>query len=117
RARISPEFTADTGMHMLGEGLCQPVSQRLQYDGAVIIMRSFESLHPFVDTETGADREQADRIRNPRLARRDEISQRQIGPPGWFDRLLTECVIGHQDLTAMPVSIDLNVILVDRIGG
>src|SRR3546814_16344540 len=58
--RIAPEFLAYAFMHAFGEGFRQPVGQRLQQNGAVVVMLRLELGELPLDADPRRHREAAD---------------------------------------------------------
>ena len=74
---IAPEFLAHALVQPLGEGFRQPVGQRLDHDGGVVVVGALEALGDLVLADAGGDGEGADVIGKPAVARRDEIGERR----------------------------------------
>ena len=87
---VAPEFLAHALMQALGESFRQPVGQRLDQDGGVIVVRPFETLGDLVLADAGGHRKGADIVGNARFARRDEIGERGIGAAFALGQLLTQ---------------------------
>src|SRR5206468_11770784 len=79
-------------VQQLGEGLRQPVSQRLRHDRVVVVVLLLKTRADRFHTNAARDRERADVILEARGLRRDEIRQRVIELAVRLWRLLTECM-------------------------
>ncbi len=65
-------------MHALGEGLGQPVGERLAEDLRVVVIGPGEALGDRLLADSGGHREAADEVGAPGLRRRDEIGKRDM---------------------------------------
>ena len=67
-------------VQVLGECLCQPVTQCLGHDSVVIVVGFLERLGEFLDSVTNRHRKRANIIRQAGLFWRNEISQASVHP-------------------------------------
>ena len=65
----------DAFVHVFGERLGQPVGQRFQQDGTVVVVRIFESLDVLLNPDSGRNGKRADVVLVPRRARRNEVGE------------------------------------------
>ena len=77
---VAPEVGAHALVQPLGEGLGEPVGQRLQHDRAVVVEVGGELLLLLVDAEAGGHREEADVVALARAFGRDEIGEAAVRP-------------------------------------
>ena len=98
-------------MHSFGEGLGQPVGQRLGHDRPVVIVVLLEFGDQPVYPDPGGDGKRADVIRSSGLVRRDEVGEGER----WALRsglLLAERVETGQLLDARLIAEDHDVVSV-----
>src|SRR3954467_2725572 len=76
---VAPELLAHPLVQPLGEGLGETVGQRLQQDGAVVVVRLLELRDPVGRAQAGGDRESTDVIAQAGVLRRDEVGQGLAG--------------------------------------
>ena len=79
-------------MHALGERLGEPIGQRLDHDGGIIVVGVLEAIRQIILAQPRGDDERADVILDRALDRGDEIGQREIGPALALCRLLAQAV-------------------------
>ena len=99
-------------MHALGESFGQAVGQRLDHDRGVIVIGALEALGHRVLADAGGDREGADIIGKPAVARRDEIGERHVGAAFALRQLLAQRMQRRDRLAARLVGEDENVVAV-----
>src|SRR3954469_16259400 len=73
---VGPELLAHPLVQPLGERLGEPVGQRLEQDGAVVVVGLLERRHPLDGPESRGDGEGAHVVAQPGLLRRHEVDQR-----------------------------------------
>ena len=88
--RMAPELAAHPGVHRLGEGFRQPVAERLDEDRRIVVVGVFEAPRDRLVLDAGGDDEGADIV--AARGRRDEIGERDIGPPVAPPQLLAQGV-------------------------
>ena len=104
-------------MQRLGEGFGQAVGERLDHDLGIIVIGALEPPRHILLADAGGHGEAAEIIREPRLFRRDEVGQREIGTGAAVARhLLTQRVQRGEPLLARIVGIKLDVVA-DAVGG
>src|SRR5215471_906299 len=70
---IGPELLAHPLVQALGEGFCQPVRQRLDHDGGIIVVGPLEALRHVVLTDARRHHEGTDVVGQSARARGDEV--------------------------------------------
>ena len=117
---VAPEILAHTLVQAFGKSLGQPVGQRLEHDGRVVVVAVLEQLFPLVDADAGGDGEGAHVVRGHALGR-DEIGQAAAGARHAVDLvlfgLLAQAEPGQGDLRARLVGVELDVVVVHAVGG
>src|ERR1700691_2917815 len=90
--RIGPELAAHALMHALGESLRDTISQSLDENRSVVVIRLGKALREnFLARARGHD-ESPDIIRLAARCRGDEIGEREIVPPLALTQLLAQGV-------------------------
>ena len=103
-------------MHALGEGLSQPVAQRLDHDRRIIVVLGFKRLGPLLHFIPSRHGKAAEIVSKPSFLRCDEISEGEIGAvPALALHLLAQGMNGTQHARAPVIRIELDVIA-HRIG-
>ena len=119
--RIAPELTPHALVQQLGKGFGQTIRQRLQHDGAVIVICLFKLGEFFLDARTRGNCKRTDVIPDRTLAavfRRNKITQAQVGIAGGLFVLLTQVVPGHHCRATLFITVDFNVLaIVHTVGG
>ena len=87
---VTPELPAHTFVHALGEGLGQPVRQRLHQDAPVVVAGGLEPGGELGYALSGGDHERSGMVGHARRGRRHEIRQAQIRTPGPLGELLAQ---------------------------
>ena len=77
--RVSPGPRADVAVQVFGKGLGEAVGERLRQHRTVNILLLLVNLDQLIEAVTGGYRKCAQGIDSARIARRDEIGQREIG--------------------------------------
>src|SRR5665213_158754 len=115
-ARIAPEILANALVQTLRKSLGQPVGQRLDHDGGVIVIGALETVGDLVLTDAGGNREGPDVIGQLAVARRHEIAERLVEAALAFGQLLTQRMKHSDGRAARLVGIDLDIVA-NAIGG
>ena len=106
-------------MQAFGQRFGQAVCQRLEHDGAVVVVRGFKGSGAFVSANACGDGEHAHMVWS-RALRCDEIGQATAGAHDAFDPvffgLLTQAAPGHGDMAARFVGIQRDVVVVHAVG-
>ena len=107
-------------MQRFGKGFGEAVGERLEHDRAVVVVIVFELLFLHVHAEARGDREHADVVGHARILRRDEVGERAVRPHHAVDdrphALLAQVAPGQRDFRARFVGVDLDVVVVHRVG-
>ncbi len=90
--RVAPEVAADTLVEPLGERFGEPVRERFEQDGAVVVTGLLEPRHALVETDAGGHSERADPVRDRRPERRDVVGEREVGFGVRLEHLLADRV-------------------------
>ena len=98
-------------MHALCKGFCQPVSECFRHYCAVVVVGGLESRDHVLESESGADGEGTQMIRQAGIPRRDEVGEGQVGASGATIHLLSEGVEGGEGLAAIAIGIDDNIVV------
>ena len=108
--RVTPVLAAHALVQVFGEGFRQPVGQRLQHDGRVIVVGALEFGELLLDAEARGHGEGADPVGYPGFLRRDIVGEALVGAARGLLVLLAQVVPGHQHVAARCVAIDLDVV-------
>ena len=114
--RVAPELLTHPLVQPLGEGFRQPVGQRLQQDGAVIVMRALECRHSLINADAGGDGERAQGVGQAGFVRCDPVGQAVMRFALRFRTLLTQVMQREQWLIPGRVGIERDVVLADPVG-
>ena len=109
--RIPPEFLADPLVQALGEGLGEPVGQRLEQDLRVRVLAVPRGL----EADPGGDREGADVVGEPGGPGSDEVGQAVVRAAGGLVHLLAQEDEPRAHARAAGVRVQLDVV-VDGVG-
>ena len=97
---VAPEFLAHTRMQQFGKGLRQTVGQRLQHNGAVVIVLFFKCFHPRINADACGDCKAADIVGDTACFGRDKVSQTIVRDIGRLFGLLAQVVPGDRHFVA-----------------
>ena len=110
---VAPVASTHFAVKPLGASLGQPVGERLEHDGAVVVVRGLELGELRFDTNAGGNGESADPVRC--ALGRYKIGQAVMRFAGRSFLLLTQSLPDHADPFPRFVGVDLDIVA-DGIG-
>ena len=82
--RVAPELRTDPPVQELGEGLGEPVGERLYHDGVVVVVVSLEAKSRLISPESRCDGEESYVVFETRLLGATKSASERFGRPGGF---------------------------------
>src|SRR5215471_5466357 len=112
---ITP-FLPDTLVEIFGKSLSKAVSKGFGQDGTVVVVIVLEFLTEVLDTETSADSERADVVRQAGFLRGNEVGEGKVELTGAFVHLLAQEMECGKEGFPRRVGVEFNVVAVG-VGG
>ena len=88
--RVTPQFTPHTLVKVLGAGFRETISERLEHDARVVVMRALEAGDVLLDADSRRHGERPEVVAHPAGLGRDVVGEALVRLPGSLALLLAQ---------------------------